>query len=462
MRSLIFTFWLTLVVLICYGQKVVDHDFKYNIDEIFVDTIGGGDNAFLIKSGYTSTQYDILIHDTLSTFTEDRHHFKIEVLGSQNRDSAIYYYFVEKVNNNLVLSAIAFYKFKKGGYKASEIYVFGEKLLTYYFDDNFYLFFYDDKVNLLDIVGINGKKIMFEKSFVNKMPFFANHIDRANPIIPINNGLPVSTFESSFNNKLYKENKKFIFTFDMYVERFNEPYKYGNSTEILEVDLSADVTNYTIVRAEEVEEILLYNSFYLDNKLYRISVSYNYLNIAAYDIASKTLINQHSIYQNDSVGKLTSSPYYERVGSKRSLSLLEFKKSKKLIKTHYVGAPSISAYTIDDKSVQLTIGNYSSDNGFFISIGSASLIHNIVVSALATAIMNINTGISTYFYSHFSKDKFMLLAENKNTLARTVDDKEVDMVNNKNKMRKRKYFLSSGKLNFIYQDANSKQLNIID
>ncbi len=382
-----------------------------------------------------------------------------EFFGSSVADSVVYYYYIEKDKRGMHLAAYAINKYKPGYNHIKDIYTFKAPVLTYIEDDQNYFLTFDDKTNALAVITFKEHGIVSEQVYNNPMQSLKERIKRADALYAINNKLPVTTFEAHHKNKAYIDNQRIILTFDELKNKDNQGFKFGNSTAVIELNLaSGETTTYSIYDINTDPQ--KFNSFYYKDILYRVSVYKAGMDIAAYDIKNKTLINRHLIATKDAENKLASSPYYMRDKKNNTFYLKEFKSPRKMISEYTKGEMAISAFEAGN-NIQLTVGMYFDENGTGVYAGANPIV-GIATFIITTAVSKASEGpgLSNYFYSDFTKEGFEYQKPDYKSVSHTMDELELSLLTNKNKVYMRKYFKTQNKLLFLFQDMKENKITI--
>ena len=174
----------------------------------------------------------------------------------------------------------------------------------------------------------------------------------------INLNLPSSAYQSHFTEKAYvKGNDQLIFTFDITQERDIAEIRQYGTTLVLALDWNTGTSNYKKIPCD-LDEIKYHsNSYFFENKLFRLSLFRKELNLSVIDLATKEPVKQY-YYKKDTIS-IQSTP----VVVEGALWLFEDRErivdgKSRILKGLSEGKPAVSVYAYHDSLLVASIGSY--------------------------------------------------------------------------------------------------------
>lgn len=278
--------------------------------------------------------------------------------------------------------------------------------------NEFYIVSVSKKTGNIYLTKFNSGQHYEKRVFHPDMPDIYKHFkkslfsfSRTNLINPI--------FQAYFNNKIYKDEKKFIFTFKKFP---NKLIKEKNYTEILALNWKTSDCEYTYFVNIYGKSKESYNSTIYKDRFFQITILPDLFNLTIYDLKTFNLITSYN-YQHKDYLELMSGPLIKK--NLGDISVKEFNYTKntlevtdKLSKGHI----SICANKLNSELVELEIGSFSKNGVNIPLIVMGGMLGGAIGGAIAGAISaRYDLGYSNYFRSVLSYPEMNISISNNTT-----------------------------------------------
>ncbi|PRY10981.1 hypothetical protein CLV24_112108 [Pontibacter ummariensis] len=222
--------------------------------------------------------------------------------------------------------------------------------------EHFYML-YTDKDENLHLYRDTEEDVahLEHRVFKTNMPRTRERYARESGLIYVHEDLEHNVFTGHHRSKIYTRDDKVYMIFDGYDLRGKD----DETTEILTLDWNTGETNYrTLPAIAQKGNTPTFNSFLYKDKLFRLHVEKDQLQLTAYDFNSLKPIKEYN-YSGDEEISIKSTPVQQR-GAKALFSSDEdvIEKPSKVMRALANGVPAITVDAYNDSTLQLTIGSY--------------------------------------------------------------------------------------------------------
>lgn len=364
------------------------------------------------------------------------------------------------VENHFVLNRILIKKKNFNFLREENIYSTDEKIITTFLDKDYYLLALTSnnkiscyKFNLDEKNEVETKSFLFNKNVSNSF----TPKTRKSIYLPSETSY-ISNFQLSYLNKVYMDRGKIIIISD---GLYSTTTSAGNQVDIVTLNLNDETSAYHVYFYGKYEWGTTYNSYFHDNRLYRIGANSKFISYSIIDFESQKELKSYQLKKNDKDPIIEKPAYFSRNSQKNSLKISTDVTMKEIIKLNSSGTPTIFAREIDGMNI-LSMGRYyvSEKRGTFIA-GINPLVA-IVAFAITTGIRNSGNGFGISDHFNISLND-QLEIENKAIDLGPRNDAfkfEVELLDH-TKIIGQSYFQSDDLFLFGYYDKKERSFKVV-